>query len=327
MTRRRCAVAVLAVLALLTGCSSTPGSSPASSTPPSTGAASGPLGPVRTIDLQAHRGGAGERSESTLPAFEHAMDLGVTTLELDTHITADRQVVINHDNDVNGQICSDTKPVRDGDPQYPYVGKLIKDLTLQQLSTLDCGTKVSPEHPDQQPTPGAKMITLDALFAAVAQRKDTEIRCNIEIKIDPDKLDESVPRQEFAQLLDARIRAAGMQQRVTIQSFDWESLTVMHGVDADLPLVALSSGYGGDLVAAARAIPGVTAISPKFTDLTSEVVSAAHAADLRVIPWTVDSESDMTAVLAMGVDGVITNQPTLLRQLLQRSGFPVPAAG
>ncbi|WP_353649084.1 glycerophosphodiester phosphodiesterase family protein [Nakamurella sp. A5-74] len=315
----RCAVGALA----LTGCSTAgPPAGPGSAS--STTSTAADLGTVRTIDLQAHRGGAGERSENTLPAFQHAMELGVTTLELDTHITKDRIVVINHDNDVNDEICQDTAPATTGDPEYPYAGKLIKNLTLAQLSTLDCGTTKNPTFPSQQPTAGARIVALSALFDLTKSLGDSTIRFNIEIKIDTDKLDESVPRQEFAQLLQEQITKAGMTKRVTIQSFDWPSLQVMHGIDPSLPLVALSSGIGAGLVAAATRIDGLTAVSPKLGDLTPEIVSEAHAAELKVIPWTVDSEADMTSMLALGVDGVITNYPSILRDLLQRNGFPVP---
>ncbi|MEJ7650203.1 MAG: glycerophosphodiester phosphodiesterase family protein [Nakamurella sp.] len=313
------AVGALAV----TGCSSSPPPAGSGSASSATSTAAD-LGTIRTVDLEAHRGGAGERSENTLPAFQHAMELGVTTLELDTHITKDRIVVINHDNDVNDEICQDTAPATVGDPEYPYAGKLIKDLTLAQLSTLDCGTTKNPTFPSQQPTAGARIVALSALFDLTKSLGDTTIRFNIEIKIDTDKLDESVPRQEFAQLLQQQIMKAGMTKRVTIQSFDWPSLQAMHGIDPTLPLVALSSGMGSGLIEAATKIDGLTAISPKFGDLTPDIVAAAHTAKLAVIPWTVDTETDMAAVLAMGVDGVITNYPSMLRDLLQRSGFPVP---
>lgn len=307
----------------VTGCSSSPPPAGSGSVSSTTSTAAD-LGTIRTIDLEAHRGGAGERSENTLPAFQHAMELGVTTLELDTHITKDRIVVINHDNDVNDEICQDTAPVVAGDPEYPYAGKLIKDLTLAQLSTLDCGSIKNPTFPSQQPTPGARIVPLAKLFDLTKSLRMSTIRFNIEIKIDTDKLDESVPREEFAQLLQQQIAKAGMTKRVTIQSFDWPSLEVMRGVDPSLPLVALSSGIGAGLVPAAGKIDGLTAISPKFGDLTPDIVAEAHAAGLKVIPWTVDTETDMVAVLAMGVDGVITNYPSMLRDLLQRNGFPVP---
>ncbi|MFF0232592.1 glycerophosphodiester phosphodiesterase family protein [Micromonospora sp. NPDC005254] len=79
------------------------------------------------FDLQAHRGGIGMTTEESLEGFGKAMRLGVTTLELDTQITKDQKVVVNHDRQISAQKCADTAPVTAGDPMYPYVGKYIKD--------------------------------------------------------------------------------------------------------------------------------------------------------------------------------------------------------
>jgi glycerophosphoryl diester phosphodiesterase len=94
-----------------------------------------------SFDLQAHRGGAGLVTENTIPAYENALSLGVSTLELDAEVTKDRVVVISHDTRINEDKCRDTAPATPSDPAYPYVGKLIKDLTLAQVRTLDCGFK------------------------------------------------------------------------------------------------------------------------------------------------------------------------------------------
>ncbi len=90
------------------------------------------------FDLEAHRGGIGLTTENTLEAFDNALKLGVTTLELDVQITEDRVAVVTHDRRIAAQKCRDTRPVVAGDSQYPYVGKYIKDLTLAQVRTLDC---------------------------------------------------------------------------------------------------------------------------------------------------------------------------------------------
>jgi len=89
------------------------------------------------FDLQAHRGGIGMTTEESLPGFAKALRLGVSTLELDTHITKDDKVVVNHDRQISSQKCEDTGPAFPGDPMYPYVGKFIKDLTLAEIKTMD----------------------------------------------------------------------------------------------------------------------------------------------------------------------------------------------
>ena len=112
------------------------------------------------FDLQAHRGGIGERTESSIASFSHALEVGVSTLELDTQITKDRKVVVTHDRRTNPEVCADTAPDVVGDPAFPYVGKFVKDLTLQQLKTLDCGYQQRPGYPEQVNVPGSKMLEL-----------------------------------------------------------------------------------------------------------------------------------------------------------------------
>src|SRR4051812_47229177 len=93
----------------------------------------------RPVDVQAHRGGLGLTVESTLPAFARALELGVTTLEMDVAITADGRDVIPHARGTDSRRCRDTAPATPGDPLFPYVGRLVKDLTFAQVRTLDCG--------------------------------------------------------------------------------------------------------------------------------------------------------------------------------------------
>jgi glycerophosphoryl diester phosphodiesterase len=116
----------------------------------------GVLGPVpsapaapEAFDLQAHRGGRGETTEESLRAFAKSLELGVSTLELDIVITKDHQPLVWHDPIIDPAKCADTAPAFAGDPQYPYVGKLVHDLTLVQIRTLDCG-KLLATFPDAQ---------------------------------------------------------------------------------------------------------------------------------------------------------------------------------
>ena len=111
------------------------------------------------FDVQAHRGGLGLTTESTLEGFKKAMELGVTTLELDVQITEDRYAVVTHDRRVSASKCRDTAPVVAGDPEFPYVGKYVKDLKLAQVRTLDCSLPLA-EHPGQERIEGARMPLL-----------------------------------------------------------------------------------------------------------------------------------------------------------------------
>ena len=132
------------------------------------------------MDLQAHRGGRGETTEESLRAFAKSLELGVRTLELDIAITSDGQPVVWHDQTILPEKCTDTEPAFAGDPQYPYVAKLLRDLTLTQIRTLDCGKPLK-DFPHAEVVQGNKIATLAEVFA-LADSYGADVRYNIETK-------------------------------------------------------------------------------------------------------------------------------------------------
>ena len=139
--------------------------------------------PGKRFDLQAHRGGLGLTTESTLQSFAKGLRVGVTTLELDMQITQDGKAVVTHDRQVSAAKCRDTAPVAPGDPEFPYVGKYVKDLTLAQVWTIECGTPL-PEHPGQEVVPGARIPLLREVFALAGCYRADRVRFNVETKVE-----------------------------------------------------------------------------------------------------------------------------------------------
>jgi glycerophosphoryl diester phosphodiesterase len=313
----------------------------------------------QAFDLQAHRGGLGLMTESTLEAFTNALELGVTTLELDIQITEDGVAVVTHDRQIQPQKCRDAQMLVANDPEYPYVGKYIKDLSMAQIHTLNCGYQQLPGYPEQKVIAGASMPMLADVFALLETYPAESVWLNIETKVEAGAPEETAPRASFIRVVLEEIERAGVQDRVTIQSFDWGTLMALGSVAPDIPLVALTNGQsflacgepgaspwlGGidmddfdcDVVAAAASF-GASAISPvhgspqdgRIGDVdyepfvTAAMVERAHSAGLRVIPWTVDDRDTMHYLMDLGVDGIITNYPDRLREVMQERGLPLP---
>jgi glycerophosphoryl diester phosphodiesterase len=203
-----------------------------------------PRGYASPFDVQGHRGARSVRPENTLAAFRYALaNPDVSTLELDTGVTRDGHLVVLHDRAINGSHCVDTAPVRPGDPLYPYVGKLVHDLRLAQVKTVDCGSKTLPEFPRQQAVPGERIPTLDEVFGTVKASGRTDIRMNIETKISPLVAD-TAPYREFTAKLVRAIERAGFTKRATIQSFDWRTIEFSRSIDPRIETVALVWQYG-----------------------------------------------------------------------------------
>lgn len=188
------------------------------------------------FDVQAHAGGGGETTRESLRAFAKAIEIGVTTLEFDITVTADGQPLVWHDPTLAAQQCSDTGPAFPGDPAYPYVGKLVHELTLTQIRTLDCG-KPSSEFPEAEVVWDNKIATLPEVFGLTNFGAD--VRYSIETKVAGDCPGVSADPQEFVDVILAAVRSAGKVDRVEIQSFDWGTLPLVRRDEPSIPLSAL----------------------------------------------------------------------------------------
>jgi glycerophosphoryl diester phosphodiesterase len=204
----------------------------------------GPRGDGHRFDLQAHRGGISLVVENTVPAFANALELGVSTLELDVQITEDGHAVVTHDRDLSPAKCVDTAPAFAGDPEFPYVpGRtFVKDLTLAQVRTVDCGSLRAPAYLGQRLSPGERMPLLSEVLDLVNAYRAYKVTLNIEPKVEAGAPEQTAPREQFVQAVAADVPAAGLHNQVTIQSFDWGTLMRMGEVDPRLPLVALTNG-------------------------------------------------------------------------------------
>jgi glycerophosphoryl diester phosphodiesterase len=312
------------------------------------------------FDLQAHRGGLGLRSESTLSSFGNAIRLGVSTLELDVQITEDGKAVVTHDRRVGGNKCVDTAPATPGDAEFPYVGKYVNTLTLAQVRTLDCGSRQLPDHPNAKLSPGSRMPLLSEVFDLVKKYRADSVKLNIETKVEAGAPSETAPREQFVQVTAREIKDAGFTGRVSIQSFDWGALMRMREVAPRLPIVALTNfdflqtgkpgkspwlggididDFGGDPIKAITSF-GADAFSPvhgfpqagKISDpdyqpyVTKDMVRSAHKAGIKVVPWTINDVPTMAKLIDDGVDGIITDYPDRLRELMKQRGFKLPRA-
>ena len=297
------------------------------------------------FDVQGHRGARGLKPENTLPAFETALDLGVTTLELDLHYTADGQVVVWHDPVIEPEKCglAEGAPsgIPDPDDERSPAERSITFLTVDQLRWFQCDRNPDPdEHPEQETEATElaggdfRIVTLKRLFEFVEvyaksetktsdQRANaTDVHFNVETKRRPDNPQtigdgfNGVDAGPFELALLDLIDRFGLGSRIVVQSFDHQSLWAVHAVDPEIRLAALTSNLPPDL--AGLVTNGASIWSPRAATLTETLITQAHAVGLRVIPWTVNDPREVTRLISMGVDGVITDRPDLMMDLVAR---------
>lgn len=298
--------------------------------------------PALAFDLQAHRGGRGLMPENTLAAFENAIRLGVTTLELDIAITADGVPVISHDPALNPAIT------RDADGQWlTQSGPLIKSLTLAELQRYQLG-HIDPASPYGRPfasqaaRDGQRIPTLAALFKLVKDLGADQVQFDIETKVFPNRPEVTLDPDAFVQALLPVIREAGMLQRVMIQSFDWRTLQLIQRIEPTLRTVYLTaqsrnfnnlsdgSWTAGlllkDHASVAHLVKAAGGVvwAPNFNNLTLEDLKQAQQLGLKVIPWTVNEPADMDRLIGWGVDGLISDYPDRLRDRMKAQGLALP---
>ena len=300
---------------------------------------------AQAFDLQGHRGARGLAPENTLAAFRTAMAVGVDTLELDVHLSADGIPMVTHDPALNRDITR----TEQGD-WLPGPGPLVKSLTADQLRTRYRVERARPDStvaknfPDQRPSEGERMPTLQQVLGLMRTPGAQSLRANIEIKLDPRNPDHTPPLETVVRTVLDVIRGAEAERRVTIQGFDWRVQQLVQKLAPDIPTAYLSAqrpsfdtisdgtwtaGFDlkthGSVPKMVKAAGGVI-WSPNFNDLTPALVTEAHQLGLEVLPWTVNNPADMARLMDWGVDGLITDYPDRARQVMQERKMPLPPA-
>ena len=303
------------------------------------------------FDLEAHRGGRDIRPENTLYSYAYAIELGATSIECDMQLTKDGQIVMSHNPILNSDIT------RDENGNYIENNKYdIRLMTVDELKKFDVGV-MDPNcgeyydlHGKTQFTYDAKIPTLEELMQLIQSYCDKNIVLNIETKSYPDPASagykNNADPKKFVEVFNNIVKKYDMEDRVVLQSFDWQTLIEMKKLNPNISTSALwqeqpswgrdseslrryekkkspwlggldIKDYQGNPVKAAHAI-GADIISPYYTEISKQDVDEAHSLGMKVVPWTVNNEKDMNMLLDMGVDGIISDKPWLLKQVLEK---------
>ena len=312
------------------------------------------------FDLEAHRGGRDARPENTLYSEAYAMQVGVSTIELDMQLTKDGQLCISHNPVMSPNIT------KGPDGKYVAAGKYdLRTMTMDEIRKYEvgvmdpkCGDYYEGHGRTQLQIPGVRFPTLDEEFELANTYGNDKIIWNIETKLYGAPTEGYINQPDpatFVKKVYEVVKKHHMENRVMLQSFEWRTLVEMKKLDPTITLVALCNeqpswgpdlynttlelsrpgpsrwlaglnihDFNDDYVAAAHNI-GADVISPYFKELSPQLIEEAHSYGMKVVPWTVDNKKDMVMLLEMGVDGIISDKPALLREVLVSRGVPVPA--
>ncbi|MFI6505767.1 glycerophosphodiester phosphodiesterase family protein [Nonomuraea typhae] len=287
-------------------------------------------------EIHGHRGARGLWPENTLPGLSNTMRLGVHALEFDVALTADRRLVLTHDLTVSAVTSADTRPLVDGDTDFPYVGKPINALTLAQLRMLDVGVRL-PRHPDdpfaltQKAVPDTRMPTLGSVLGLVNAYDADGVRLHVELKSNPTRPELTPDPEMFTDLVLDELERHGRLNNAAILSFDWRIIARAAEKAPGTRRFALIEldtlhwhGCLGDGVPAAAAAAGATTLSPEHVMVDEKLMAQCAEAGLEVAVWTVNDTALAARMLDLGAAGVVTDYPDRMRELWAERGLDLP---
>ncbi|MDQ1086687.1 glycerophosphodiester phosphodiesterase family protein [Siphonobacter sp. SORGH_AS_1065] len=280
-----------------------------------------PLLSAQTLDIQGHRGCRGIMPENTIPAFLKALELGVSTLELDVVISKDKQVVVSHDNYMNAAFT--TKP--DGTEVTKAETSSLKMYTLDYaiIQRYDVGKRQNPTFPEQASLAAVKPLLSEVITNCDAYAREHRIpppHYSIEIKSASSQYGLFQPYpEEFCSLVYHVLKPLLSPDRYSIQSFDlailkyWKSQQLIRSFDAN----ALSALVHHQSLARTEKNLGFRPdiFSPFYRFVSKRKIKKAKQKGVKIIPWTVNSPQKMLRLRKMGVDGFITDFPNRAKKL------------
>ncbi|MEO5943055.1 MAG: glycerophosphodiester phosphodiesterase family protein [Ferruginibacter sp.] len=270
----------------------------------------------KPFDKEGHRGCRGLMPENTIPAMLKALDLGVTTLEMDISFTKDNQAILSHEPFFNHEIT--TKPDGTYIDEKDERSYNIYTMTYDSVKKYDVGLKPHPRFPQQQKLKAVKPLLADvftAIIDAMKTRRRPYPQFNIETKCMPDGDDIYHPKPgPFVEMLMKVIQEYHMEENVIIQSFDFRSLQYLHQHYPAMRTAMLIEDFDKTGIETQIKKLGFTPTiySPDYSLVNEALVKKCHEKNILLIPWTVDDKKEIERLKQLGVDGIISDYPDRL---------------
>ena len=264
-----------------------------------------------SFDWEGHRGCRGLLPENTIPAMLHAVDLGVTTLEMDAVITSDRQVILSHEPFFDHEITTKPNGVEVKESEEKNLN--IFTMTYQEVSLFDVGMKPHPRFPQQEKMKATKprlSDVIDSVEAYTTAKRLPPKFYNIETKSKAatDNIYHPAPA-EFVEAIMKIIKDKKIEARTIIQSFDVRTLQYLHTKYPKIKTSLLVENSDGLKANISKLSFVPTIYSPEYNLVNPALVEGCHEMNIKIIPWTINEVSKMKELKEMGVDGIITDYP------------------
>ena len=263
------------------------------------------------FDIQGHRGLRGYYPENSIIGFCKAIEMGVTTIELDVLVSKDSQVVVSHDYSLNNSICSGPNGEKISGGKESVYG--LYQMDYDEIRKCDCGSYGNSRFPDQVKI-ASHIPTLEETFTSlenyIRQYNYPEVRYNIEIKSFEKGDEKAHPKPEvFVKLVAELIQKYGLEDRAYIQSFDPRIMEYIHVNYAKIQ-TSLLLGFELNPIKTVEELSfKPNYISPHYKLISKNLVSYCKKEGIKLVPWTVNENSAIKKMIKLGVDGLITDYP------------------
>ena len=263
------------------------------------------------LDIQGHRGCRGLMPENTIPAFIHALTLGVTTLELDIVVSQDRQLVVSHEPFLSHIICTGPDGKKISAAQEKQFN--LYQMSYDEIRRCDCGSLEHPHFPEQKKMVVHKPLLVDVIDSVERYIRDHNlppVRYNIETKSSErgDGVFHPAP-SEFVTLLLEVLREKNITDRTIIQSFDVRTLQEARRMAPTLRQALLVENSQGVQENIAKLGYAPEIYSPYFKLVDKSLREYTQRKNMLLIPWTVNQPKDIRKMIQLGVDGIISDYP------------------
>ena len=270
------------------------------------------------FDVQGHRGCRGLMPENTIPAMLKAIDLGVTTLEMDVVITKDKQVILSHEPFFNHEIT--TKPNGSFVTEEEEKQLNIYTMNYDEVKTYDEGLKTHPRFSQQKKMAAVKPTLSDVIDSVEAYCKSKSLQppfYNIETKSNSKTDGNYHPLPAvFIDLILNIVSSKNIEKRAIIQSFDIRTLQYLHTKYPSIKTAILIENPGKKTLEDQLKELGFkpTIYSPAYLLVTKKTLSFCKKEGIKVIPWTINEASEINRLKKLGVDGIITDFPNMIKK-------------
>lgn len=267
---------------------------------------------AQTIDIAGNRGFRGMYPENSIQAFTRAVKIGVNTIEMDVVITKDNQVVVAHNLTIDEEICNkpDGAAMAAGDKDKYK----IYAMNYDEIKKFDCGSRGNSRFTDQIKNTANIPLLADVIDAVEKYIKDNNLLpVNYNIQLISSKKGDEVMHPEppqFSKLVYGVVNGKGILARTFFSSLDMRILQELHKADGSAMTALMSEKSTDDFETNLKDLHfNPTVYSPTFLLVTKAMITKCHALGIKVITWTPNEITKMTALKTLGVDGIITDYP------------------